>query len=152
MKHRIQAATNPADLALGLPLPFPSVAIRGLIELPMHEFSLVEALIEAVEAELKSHPGARVRTVRIRVGELRQVEPSTMEFCWDAAVQDTSLAGSRLLIERVEAVARCTRCHAKFPVKENWFECPSCHVAGGDLLAGRELSLTSIDLDDSAVF
>ena len=114
----------------------------------MHEFSLVEALIEAVGAELKSRPGARIRTVNLRVGELRQVEPSTMEFCWDAAVQDTPLAGSRLQIERVEAVARCTRCHVEFPVKENWFECPSCHATGGELLAGRELSLAAIEIDE----
>jgi hypothetical protein len=56
MKHQIQAATNPANLALGLPLPFPSVAIRGLIELPMHEFSLVEALIEARKAKAPTAP------------------------------------------------------------------------------------------------
>ncbi len=116
----------------------------------MHEFSLVEALIEAVEAELKSRPGARVRTVSIRIGELRQVEPSTMAFCWDAAVQDTPLAGSQLHIERVEAIARCNRCRAEFPVKENWFECPSCHATGGELLVGRELNLASMDLDDPA--
>lgn len=116
----------------------------------MHEFSLVEALLEAVAAEMKSRPNARVRAVAIRVGELRQVEPSTMEFCYEAAVQDTPLAGSRLRIERVEAVARCAKCRAEFPVKENWFECPSCHATGGELLAGRELSLASIEIDDPA--
>lgn len=115
----------------------------------MHEFSLVEALIEAVEAELKSRPGARVRTVSLRVGELRQVEPSTMEFCWDAAIRDTPLAGSRLLIERVAAVARCARCSAEFPVKENFFECPGCSAIGGELLRGRELSLVAIELEEA---
>jgi hydrogenase nickel incorporation protein HypA/HybF len=113
----------------------------------MHEFSLVEALVEAVGAELKSRPGARPRAVRIRVGELRQVEPSTMEFCWEAATQDTPLAGARLQIERVDARARCPRCRSEFAVRENWFECPSCRALGGELLAGRELSLVAIELD-----
>ncbi|MCC7519840.1 MAG: hydrogenase maturation nickel metallochaperone HypA [Verrucomicrobiae bacterium] len=113
----------------------------------MHEFSLIEALVEAVETERKSCPGTRVRSVRIRVGELRQVEPSTLEFCWDAATQDTPLDGTTLRIERVDARARCPECRAEFAVRENWFECPACHALGGEILAGRELSLVSLELE-----
>ncbi|NUN94061.1 MAG: hydrogenase maturation nickel metallochaperone HypA [Verrucomicrobiae bacterium] len=91
----------------------------------MHEFSLVEALVEAVEAELRSRPGARLRAVSLRIGELRQVEPSTMEFCWEAAIQETPLAGARLRIERVEARARCPKCrelvfHEDSETKVKW--------------------------------
>lgn len=113
----------------------------------MHEFSLVEALLEAVEAELKSRPGARLRAVSLRIGELRQVEPSTMEFCWEAAIQETPLAGARLQIERVEARARCPKCRAEFAVRENWLECPVCRALGGEVFAGRELSLVALELD-----
>jgi hydrogenase nickel incorporation protein HypA/HybF len=113
----------------------------------MHEMSLVEGLLEAVRGELRAHPGARVRAVRVRVGQLRQVEPATLEFCYDAAVRETTLAGSRLDIEQVEATAKCEACSLQFGVQEHWFECPRCQSSNVRLLAGEEMLLTSIELD-----
>lgn len=113
----------------------------------MHEMSLVEGLLVAVRGELRAHPGARVRAVRVRVGQLRQVEPAMLEFCYDAAVRETPLAGSRLDIEQVEATAKCEVCSLQFGVQEHWFECPRCHSSDVRLLAGEEVLLTSIELD-----
>jgi hydrogenase nickel incorporation protein HypA/HybF len=113
----------------------------------MHEMSLVEGLLQAVRGELRAYPEARVRAVRVRVGQLRQVEPAVLEFCYDAAVRETPLAGSRLEIQTVAAAAICDSCGLEFQVGEHWFECPSCHSSGARVLAGDEVLLTGIDLE-----
>ena len=113
----------------------------------MHEMSIVAALLERVENELCAHPRGRVRAVRVRVGCLRQVEPGTLQFCFDAAVMGTSLADSHLQIEVVEARARCMECEHEFAVEDNWFECPRCHSLNGRLLTGNELLLTGIEIE-----
>ncbi len=115
----------------------------------MHEVSIVEALLDAVQRELRAHPKARIQTVRVRVGALRQVEPQAMTFCFDAATRDTALAGARLALESVPGRARCRDCDAEFAVTENWFVCPRCQRAGGELLHGQELDLMSIELEES---
>ncbi len=115
----------------------------------MHEMSIVEALLEAVGSELRAHPGARVRAVCVRVGQLRLVEPSMLEFCYDVAVPGTPLEGSRLEIQQVDASARCDVCSLEFAVEENWFECPRCHSAGTRLLTGQELDLVGIELEEA---
>jgi hydrogenase nickel incorporation protein HypA/HybF len=115
----------------------------------MHEMSIIEALLETVRDELRAHPGARVQTARIRVGQLRQVEPEMLEFAYNAAVRDTPLADSRLEIDRVEASACCDACRLEFPVEENWFECPRCRSTDVRLLRGDELLLTSLDIEDN---
>ena len=114
----------------------------------MHEMSLVEELLAAVRSELRAHPGAHVRTVRARIGTLRQVEPSTLEFCFDAATKDGPLTGTRLCIERIDAAARCRVCSLEFDVENNWFECPRCHAAGAELLRGDELQLLNIEIEE----
>jgi hydrogenase nickel incorporation protein HypA/HybF len=114
----------------------------------MHEMSIIEALLETVRGELRAHPGARVKTVRLRVGQLRQIEPHTLEFCYDAAVRGTPLVDSRLEIQPVAASARCDVCSLEFPVEESWFECPRCRSAGARLLQGDELLLTSLEIED----
>lgn len=114
----------------------------------MHEMSIIEALLETVRDELRAHPGAHVQTVRVRVGQLRQVEPATLQFCYAAAVQDTPLANSRLEVHQVEASARCDVCSLEFPVEESWFECPRCGSTGARLLKGDELLLTNLEIEN----
>ena len=116
----------------------------------MHEMSIVEALVETVRRELLAHPDGRVRAVRVRVGQLRLVEPSLLEFCYVAAVRDTPLAGSRLEVEQVEGAARCDVCSLEFPVEESWFECPRCRSPRARLVKGDELLLTSIEIEEDS--
>jgi len=114
----------------------------------MHEMSIVEALVKTVSDELRAHPGARVCAVRVRVGQLRLIEPAMLEFCYAAAVADTPLADSRLDIETVEASARCDVCSLEFPVEESWFECPRCRSTGARLVRGDELLLTRLEIEE----
>lgn len=112
----------------------------------MHEVSIVEALLEQVRTELQAYPDTPVRTIRVRVGALRQVVPEMLTFCYDAAVRGTQLEGCRLDIEQLPAEARCRRCSLTFAVAEDWLVCPRCGKAETDLLHGDELDLMSLEL------
>lgn len=114
----------------------------------MHELSLAESLIDAVRQELRARPGATLRSVRVRVGALRLVVPETLEVCFAAATRDTPLAGATLAVEAVPATAVCGACGRRFEVAEQWFECPGCGTCGAALQTGRELELTSIELEE----
>lgn len=116
----------------------------------MHEMSIIESLLDAVNAERQAFPGLRVVAVRVRVGALRLVVPDVMESCYAAATLDTPLAGSRLELEQVAATARCPQCRHQFGVEEQWFECPNCRAIGGELLTGQELDLVNIELAEIA--
>ena len=115
----------------------------------MHEMSIVEALLETVRDELRRHPGARLQTVRVRVGALRLVEPATLQFCYDASVRATPMANSQLEIERIQASARCDVCSLEFSVEESWFECPRCHSLNARVLKGDELLLASLEIQEA---
>jgi hydrogenase nickel incorporation protein HypA/HybF len=115
----------------------------------MHEMSIIESLLEAVNKERQAYPTARVVSLRVRVGALRLVVPEVMESCYAAATLGTTLAGSRLELETAPARARCPQCRHEFAVEEQWFECPQCCAVGGELLRGQELDLVNIELEDS---
>ena len=116
----------------------------------MHEMSIVESLLQSVETEIRRYPGARVQTVRVQLGQLRLVQPLMLQLCYEAAVQGTPLAGSQLEIESINASARCRVCSLTFPVDESWFECPRCHSTDAQLLAGDELLLANIVLENDS--
>ena len=113
----------------------------------MHEFSIAEELVRVIREELRAHPNARLKTALVRIGVLRLIEPMTLEYCFEAAVADSPLAGARLRVERVEASARCRKCGLDFTVEDNWFECPQCGETGAQLRRGDELQLVSLELE-----
>ena len=113
----------------------------------MHEMSIVCELLDVVRRELAVYPDAHVRTVRVRIGSLRQVVPDMLQFAYEAASCGTDLDGSQIEIESVPAVARCDVCSLQFAVEENWFECPRCQSARGRLIAGSELELVDLDIE-----
>ena len=71
----------------------------------MHEMGIADSILSAVRTEAERHPGARVRTVGLRIGEYAGVDSESLRFCFDVLKKDTGFEGATLEIEtRPEAV------------------------------------------------
>jgi len=71
----------------------------------VHELSIAEAVVEIA---LRHAAGRPVERVELRVGHLRQVVPSALEFAFELLSDGTALAGAELVIEDVPASGRQT--------------------------------------------
>ncbi len=110
----------------------------------MHELSLCRSIHGVVE---EAAAGRAVATVHLQVGQLRQVVPQTLTYCWALVVEGTSLAGSVLEIDHVPVVLDCHACGDTTTVEHVLvLTCASC--GGGDiaLRTGEEMLVTSIDV------
>ena len=93
----------------------------------MHELSIAMSVVELAETESRRHGGSRVTAVYLRLGKLAGVVKEALLWCYEAACEDTSLQGSRLVIEEVPAVIHCRNCDSDNPVVPGeWFVCPVC--------------------------
>jgi hydrogenase nickel incorporation protein HypA/HybF len=111
----------------------------------MHELALCGAIAGIVG---RRAAGRRVRTVRVRVGQLRQVVPETLDWCWAMVVDETPLAGSELDVERVAARLRCTACGTEHDIgRELDLRCRDCAGTSVVVVAGEEFLVTSIDVE-----
>ncbi len=110
----------------------------------MHELSLCGAIAEVVTR----HAGPRrVEVIHLRVGQLRQVVPDTLTFCWTLVSEGTDLAGSVLEIERVPAELRCRACDERFALDGTIaFVCPACASFDVEVVAGEDFDVTALDL------
>lgn len=109
----------------------------------MHELSLCGAIADIAERQAGDRP---VGVIHVQVGQLRQVVPDTLEFCWSMVVADTPLDGSRLELDRVAALLRCRDCAAEFGLSEPLtFACAACGGIGVDVIAGEEFAVTALD-------
>ena len=115
----------------------------------MHEFSIVEALIEQVQREVErsGHDG-QVQCLDLRVGRLSGVNCDALRFAFELLSPHTIMEGAQVHIAEPKAVACCHDCGAEVEIDEWQIECPECHGPNITIEGGRELLLESIELED----
>jgi len=112
----------------------------------MHELSIALSMLEQIEVEAARHPGT-VRAVQVKVGVLSGVDCDALRFAWEIAREGTELAATTLEIERVPLLVRCPACGVTHTPDVYAVLCPTCVTPEQDILAGRELELTSLEID-----
>jgi hydrogenase nickel incorporation protein HypA/HybF len=110
----------------------------------MHELSLCGAIAEIAYRRAGDRP---VEVIHVRIGQLRQVVPDTLTFCWSMVSDGTDLAGSVLAVERVPAVLRCRTCGVETEHGQHIaFACVACGGLDVDAVAGEEFLVTELEL------
>jgi hydrogenase nickel incorporation protein HypA/HybF len=112
----------------------------------VHELSIAEAIVAIAER----HAGGRTVTkVEVRVGHLRQVVPAALEFAFELVRQGTVLDGAELELEQVPARGRCRDCGVETTMAGFPLACSACGGVDVELLAGEELQVESLELEES---
>jgi hydrogenase nickel incorporation protein HypA/HybF len=110
----------------------------------MHEYSIVSSLVDRVEVEVKKHPGAIARELRVRIGELAGVEIELLCTAYDTFRPKTVCALAELTVDRVVARWQCPRCGAA--IERPPLSCLDCKRPA-KLVAGDEIILDRIELE-----
>jgi hydrogenase nickel incorporation protein HypA/HybF len=115
----------------------------------MHELSIAMSIVEFAQEEAERRGTARVISVRLRLGAFSGVVKQALLSSYEMACADTPLEGSQLIVEEVPLVIYCPVCDARRPVDENqWFACSVCGAPTPDIVQGRELEVTALELED----
>jgi len=111
----------------------------------VHELSIAEAVV-GIACEHAS--GRRVTAVELRVGHLRQVVPSALEFAFELVAQGTPAEGAELRMEEVPAAGDCRSCGAETPLPEFPLVCRQCGGFDVEVTRGEELLVESLELEE----
>ncbi len=111
----------------------------------MHELSIAEAVVDVA---VRHAHGRRVSKVELKVGHLRQVVPSSLQFAFELLTSDTPLDGAELVVEEVLAQGRCRRCDVETTMTSFPLQCSSCGGLDMELLAGEELLVDALELEE----
>jgi hydrogenase nickel incorporation protein HypA/HybF len=114
---------------------------------PMHELSIMQSALSLALEQAQQAGAVRVHTIRLRIGALSGVVPDALEFAFEALTPGTMAEGGKLAIEHVPARFWCARCTREFQSDDMFAECPDCHVPSGELRAGREMEVASLEID-----
>ncbi len=107
----------------------------------MHELAIAESIVSTV----LERTGGRVSVVHLRLGRLAGVVPDALMFCFELAAAGTDLEGATLEIDEQTGRAHCRDCGSDFSLRDAFLLC-DCGSADVELLSGRELSVTSVEV------
>lgn len=111
----------------------------------MHEYSLVQALVERVGQEAAARQATAVRRLSVRIGELAGVDPDLFATAYETFRERTICDGAPLDLTIVPVQWGCAGC-AK-PVEAG--QPLLCTICGtpATLVAGDEIVLDRIELE-----
>jgi len=111
----------------------------------MHEYSVIQSLVDSVEAHAAQHPGAIVKRLRITIGELAGVDTTLLGAAYDVFRGGTICEQATLEIVPVTARWSCKACGREIP-KGEVLRCRACD-AEAKLTSGDEILLDQIELE-----
>jgi hydrogenase nickel incorporation protein HypA/HybF len=114
----------------------------------VHELALADSIVRIARNHAR---GRRVARVDVTVGALRQVVPSALEFAFELVADGTELEGAELGLEHVEARVACRSCGAESACGGFPLVCARCGTDFVDVVAGEELFVAALELDDEPV-
>ncbi len=111
----------------------------------MHEYSIVQSLVDSVESIAVQHEGGSVHHVYVDIGELAGVDCDLLQIAYDTFREGTICAKAPLTIDRIAARWECPRCHGAI-ARGEILRCASCNEPAR-LAAGDEILLRRVEME-----
>jgi hydrogenase nickel incorporation protein HypA/HybF len=114
----------------------------------MHELSIAESIVDIAVRHARGRPVIRVE---VTVGHLRQVVPSALSFAFELVAQGTPAEGAELVLDTIPATVRCRTCGEESELDDWPLLCRPCGSADLAVVAGEELRVESLDVEEQEV-
>jgi hydrogenase nickel incorporation protein HypA/HybF len=114
----------------------------------MHEMSIAQSLIDIINEEMIKHNVSVLKSVRVHIGQLSAIVPKSLSFCFEIMTSGTELEDARLIMDIIPLKAICRECQQAFEVQNYSFECPHCSSVDIDTIAGQDLSIVEMEVEN----
>lgn len=111
----------------------------------MHEYSIVQSLLDRVEEVAQTRGATSVHKLQVRIGELSGVEVPLLESAFDLFRKGSLCQDAELEVQSVTACWACPRCGKAVP-RGQFLRCPDCGLPAR-LQAGDEIILDRIEME-----
>lgn len=112
----------------------------------MHEYSLVQALVERVAEEARKRQAIAVHGLSVRVGELSGVDPELFQTAYETFRAGTICERTPLTLKKVAASWSCPRCRRPI-ARGEVLTCPECREPARLDDGGDALTLDGIEME-----
>ncbi len=105
----------------------------------MHELSVTEDILRIVTAHAQKAGAVHVTRINLVIGDLTSFIDDSIQFYFALLSPGTPAEGAELRF-------RCRKCAQAFEPEDRDWTCPACGALGGDIIAGKEFYVESIEV------
>jgi len=114
----------------------------------MHELSIAMSIVDSALEEAERRD-VTIDAVHLEIGLLSGVVADALLFSYEMACSGTPLEGSKLVIREVPIEVYCAACESpRILSSMQWFCCPVCGAPTSDVIHGKELAITALEVRD----
>jgi len=113
----------------------------------MHEMSLAKSVLQIIEDTARAEGCARVKMVRLEIGQLAGVEAESLRFCFDVVTRDSIAQDAQLEIIETAGLGKCTQCSCETPIATLYEACPQCGSYGLSVIDGDAMRVKELEVE-----
>ncbi len=113
----------------------------------MHEFSIVQSLLNLIENYARENNASSVSKVVVQIGVLSGVEPHLLEIAFNTFKEGTIAEGAQLVMEIEKLKIRCADCGNESEKDELTALCPICGSLNTEITGGEDMFLKSLEME-----
>lgn len=113
----------------------------------MHEFSVVQSLLDLIEENVRLYNGKKVSKVVVKIGKMSGIEPHLLELAFNTFKEGTVAEGCEFVMEIQDIICKCKSCDDTFKVENYEFICPYCNSIDIDVVDGIDMILKSLEIE-----
>ncbi|WP_345976961.1 hydrogenase maturation nickel metallochaperone HypA [Sulfurimonas sp. HSL3-7] len=113
----------------------------------MHEYSVVQALMEQVERLAVEHSAQKVTKVIVKIGVMSGVEPHLLEIAFNT-FKEKSICDAAEFVMNIQPLAIvCRACHVRSELNAVHYCCPACGSIDVEVVDGEDMFLMSLEME-----
>ncbi len=113
----------------------------------MHEMSIVQNILEIIDETLSESDQKKLKEVVVDIGDLVAVVPDSIQFCFEALIQDSVYENAKLTINNIPVIIKCKICNNDSNINRYDFTCPKCNSPEIKLVSGEELNIRYLEVE-----
>ena len=113
----------------------------------MHEYSIVQALLEQCESHAKANNSTKITKVVTKIGKLSGVEPHLLETAFETFKEKTVCDGAEFVMDLQDLRLYCNSCGKESEQSEVRYQCGHCQSTNVSVIDGEDMYLMSLEME-----
>ncbi|RLA72487.1 MAG: hydrogenase maturation nickel metallochaperone HypA [Epsilonproteobacteria bacterium] len=113
----------------------------------MHEYSIVQSLIESCEEHAKVNSAKRVTKVVVKIGVMSGVEAYLLQEAFELFKEGTICDSCEFIMNIQKVKIECNECKKTIELEKNEYCCPNCESVDIKIIDGEDMFLMQLELE-----
>ncbi|HFU76817.1 MAG TPA: hydrogenase maturation nickel metallochaperone HypA [Arcobacter sp.] len=113
----------------------------------MHEYSVVQALLEQIEDITQKNDAQKVTKIVVKIGVMSGIEAHLLEIAFNTFKEKTVCDGAEFIMNIQPLKIMCNQCKKESELEKIHYCCQECGSTDVDVIDGEDMFLMSLEME-----